>query len=99
MNMESPIIRAACLHLNPQVLTIPVATSNHFQGSVIHTKRGIQDASKVIDAEKAYKAKKFINATRLPMVMIMIKKPTPAVINGMATALVKNTAAIKIVFS
>jgi len=98
-NMESPIIRNACIHLNPHPLTMPVAMSSHFQGSVSQTNRGIQDASRVTPAVKAYTAKSLLNVARLPMVMVMAIKPIPAAIRGMPTAFISNMPAIRTGFS
>ena len=94
-NTESPIIRNACIHLNPHPLTMPRAISSHFHGSVSQTNKGIQDARRVTPVANAYTAKNFANATRLPMVIVMTIKPIPARTKGMAMELTNNMPTIR----
>ena len=58
-------------HLKPHPLTIQIKISAHFHGSVSQTKRGIQDANRVIAAAKANPEKSLANVTPLPMVMVI----------------------------
>ena len=93
--MEHPIIKIACIHLNPHALTMPMAMSNHFQGSVIQTNKGIQDANMVTPAAKANTANSLVKLTRLITVMVMIRNAVAAVTNGMAIAFISNMPAIR----
>ena len=94
--MEHPIIKIACIHLNPHALTMPMAMSSHFQGSVIQTNRGIHDANMVTPAAKANTANSLVKLTRLITVMVMIRNAVPAVTKGMAMEFINNIPAIRI---
>ena len=74
---------------------MPMAMRSHFQGSVIQTNKGIQDANMVTPAAKANTAKSLVKLARLNIVMVIIRNAIPAVIKGMTSAFINNMPAIR----